>query len=80
MATAFGLAGEDFGQMHELRQVEQRDGQVRATAHDPLREGMVVSLGFESRDLRARRGVVTECKPSSDGYRVAIRLDASLVA
>jgi hypothetical protein len=79
-ATAFGLAGDEFGRMHELSAIDLQGPELRAVSQEPLRAGLEVSIGFESRSLMARRGVVRACEPDAGQFRVFIEIDSRLAA
>jgi hypothetical protein len=79
-ATCFQLGGDDFGRMHELRIVDYSDGGLGAESDTKIHPGAVVSIGFESRHLQAKRGVVVSCEPGGRGYRLAIRFEHRLAA
>jgi hypothetical protein len=74
-ATAFRLAGEEFGVMHDLHMRDYSHGGVGAVSGEPIEPGTVVSIGFQQPGVIARRGVVRRCVPCGDGYNVAIQFE-----
>lgn len=79
-ATAFELAGQNFGRMHRLKVVDASHDGIGAISDTVLMPGSVVSLGFASPGQTARRGLVLRCTPCGEGYRVAIEFEARQAA
>jgi hypothetical protein len=79
-ATAFCLGGERFGEMHDLSVLDYSDDGLGAICDTVIPPGEVVSIGFQSPGLIARRGVVLRCQPCGQGYRVAIRFESRMAA
>lgn len=80
VATAFQLAGEQFGAMHTLRLTDYSHDGLGAMCDTPIEPGTLVSVGFQSPGRVAKRGVVTRCLPCGDGYDVGIQFEARLAA
>ena len=72
VATAFGLAGDYFGEIHDLQMCDYGHGGMCAVTEEPIQPGLLVSVGFQQPGVIARRGVVRRCDPCGHGYRVAI--------
>ena len=74
-ATAFGLAGDHFGQIHEMTMCDFSHSGMGAISDTPIDPGLEVSIGFQQPGVVARRGVVRRCYPCGNGYRVGIRFE-----
>ena len=79
-ATAFCLAGNRFGELHELRMFDYGEGGVGTFSQHTIEPGTVVSLGFQTSDILAQRGVAVACTPHGEGYRVAFRFEGRFAA
>jgi hypothetical protein len=79
-ATLFCLGADRFGQIANLTELRFGGGGVVADAVEAIPAGAAVSLGFEAPGYHARRGEVVACRPSPEGYRIAIRFEARLAA
>lgn len=79
-ATAFCLAPESFGQIHELHLMDGSDHGIGAQCDTAIPPGTVVSLGFSIHGFTARQGTVVRCLPCGDGYRVAVRFQRRMAA
>ena len=79
-ATAFCLAGDRFGELHDLRLFDFSEGGAGTFSRHTIEPGTVVSLGFQTSDFLARRGVSVACTPCGKGYRVAFRFEGRLAA
>jgi hypothetical protein len=80
VATAFQLAGEQFGTMHTLRLIDYSSDGLGALCDTPIEPGTLVSVGFQAPGRIAKRGAVTRCLPCGDGYHVGIQFEARLAA
>ncbi|UCD74978.1 MAG: PilZ domain-containing protein [Phycisphaerales bacterium] len=74
-ATAFGLAGEHFGHIHEMTMCDYSHGGMGAISDTPIEPGTQVSVGFQQPGVVARRGVIRRCYPCGNGYRVGIQFE-----
>lgn len=79
-ATAFRLAGSDFGRMHDLRVQDFSHAGLGAISDSVIEPGTAVSIGFSEPGYIAKRGVVLRCTPCGEGYRVAIEFEARMAA
>jgi hypothetical protein len=79
-ASAFRLAGERFGQIHDLKMLDYSFEGMGAHCAEPIEPGTLVSIGFQAPGCIAKRGVVTRCLPSGDGYRIGIRFEMRMAA
>ena len=79
-ATVLRVAGERFGETHELTLLNLSGGGLGARCDMPIEPGATVSVGFAQRDQLARRGTVTRCVPCGNGYEVAIQFELGLAA
>ncbi len=79
-ATAFRLAGERFGEMHEITVVDFSWAGCGAVSSASIEPGTAVSVGFAAPGQVARRGVVLRCTPCGDGYRLAIQFESRMAA
>jgi hypothetical protein len=80
VATAFRLAGERFGDMHELRLIDYSPRGMGAVSHSVIEPGTIVSIGFQAPGYPAKRGEVVGCHPCGQGYRISIEFHAGLAA
>jgi hypothetical protein len=80
VATAFELAGANFGRMHTLKMADYSHDGMGATSDSPLPLGASVSIGFQAPGYTAKRGQVSRCEPCGDGYRVGIIFEHRLAA
>ena len=80
VATAFIVAGPEFGRMHTLRALDYSPNGIGAMSDTVLQPGTCVSIGFQSPGYSARRGVVMRCLPCGEGYRVAVAFEHRLAA
>jgi hypothetical protein len=79
-ATAFELGGNSFGHMHQIRVVDYSDGGLGAISDTPIAPGSIISIGFASPGMSAKRGTVLRCTPCGNGYRLSIRFEERLAA
>ena len=79
-ATAFRLSGQGFGASHELCLVDCSDDGLGAISDSVIEPGTMVSIGFQSPGVVAKRGTVLRCVPCGHGYRVAIQYQARMAA
>ena len=79
-ATLFRLAGEEFGRMHELRELRVHDGRLHGTCPTPISIGAMVTIGWEDPSMVACRGVVAMSLPGSEGWFITVELDSALAA
>ncbi|MEC8734254.1 MAG: hypothetical protein VXX86_04720, partial [Planctomycetota bacterium] len=79
-ATLFRLAGECFGQMHELRELRLHDGRLHGTSLHSIEIGALVTIGWEDPSMTACRGVVTMCVRGSDCWHATVELDQAMAA
>ena len=79
-ATAFRLAGERFGERHELRDLDYSQDGLGAISPSVLEPGTIVSIGFRAPGYPGQRGVVLRCLPCGEGYRVAVQFELRLAA
>lgn len=79
-ATAFRLAGPQFGQMYELSLQDYSHDGLGAVCSEAIEPGSLVSIGFQKPGYLARRGTVVRCLPCGDGYRLAIRFEQRMAA
>ena len=80
VARAARVAGERFGEMYTLKMLDYSPLGLGAACAQPIEPGTIVTIGFQEPGCTAQRGVVVRCLPCGDGYRLAIRFDASLAA
>ena len=80
VATVMRVAGDDFGQMHELTMLDFSVEGMGGTSDTAIEPGAIVSVGFEAPGYPARRGEVSRCTPCGNGYRVAVRFQQRLAA
>jgi hypothetical protein len=80
VATAFEVAGVDFGRTHTLRMHDYSHAGMGAFSDSPVMPGTTVSIGFQAPGYPARRGTVHRCEPCGNGYRVAICFEQRLAA
>jgi hypothetical protein len=80
VATASRAGGEHFGEMEKMRLLDCSHEGLGAICARPLEPGAIVCVSFQAPGHLAGRGVVLRCLPCGDGYRVAIRFEASLAA
>lgn len=78
--TAFELGGHSFGHMHPIRVIDYSDGGLGAMCDSPLTPGSMISIGFASPGMYAKRGTVLRCVPKGEGYRVSIQFEARMAA
>jgi hypothetical protein len=79
-ATAFRLAGPEFGRMYDLHLQDYSHDGLGATCSDPIEPGSLISIGFQRPGYLARRGTVVRCLPTGDGYRLAVRFEQRMAA
>lgn len=79
-ATVMRVAGDQFGEMHELTMLDVSAEGFGGTSDTPIEPGAIVSIGFEAPGYPARRGEVARCLPCGNGYRVAVRFENRLAA
>lgn len=72
-ATAICLGGDRFGQMHQLRLADCSDDGLGAISSTVLEPGTMVSIGFQTPGMLARRAMVLRCQPCGEGYRVGLQ-------
>jgi hypothetical protein len=80
MATAFCLAGDQFGELHDLQIFDFGEGGVEVFSPHFIQPGTAVSLSFQKSNFTARRGVSVACTPCGEGYRVDFRFEGLLAA
>lgn len=80
VATLFRLGGERFGEMHELAQLQKRDGRLSGFSKETIDVGALVTIGWEDGDRCACRGVVAFVIRIGEGWRITIDLDSALAA
>ncbi len=83
--TAFAPASDvelriRFGRTHALRTVDCSSTGVGAISDTVVTPGTYVSVGFDTPENPARRGVVARCLPCGNGYRVAVVFEGRLAA
>jgi hypothetical protein len=79
-ATAFRLSGQAFGETHELSLVDGSDDGLGAHSDSVIEPGAMVSIGFQSPGVVARRGTILRCTPCGNGYRIAIQYQGRMAA
>jgi hypothetical protein len=79
-ATIFELGGASFGHMHQISVRDCSDGGLGAISDTPIAPGSVVSIGFSSPGMYAKRGTVLSCTPCGDGYRISVQFEARMAA
>lgn len=80
VATVFCLSGACFGEMHELNTLDYSSGGLAAMSDRAIAPGTLLSIGFSTQGMLARRGIVRRCLPSGEGYRLSIEFEARLAA
>lgn len=79
-ATLFRLGGDAFGMMHEVVDLHEVDGRILGDCREPVEIGTLVTIGWESTERAACRGVVAFCRREGDRWRLTIELDSALAA
>lgn len=80
VGTAFELGGNSFGHMHSIKVLDYSDGGLGAMSDTPLTPGSMISIGFASPGMYAKRGTVLRCVPCGDGYRLSVQFEARMAA
>jgi len=80
VATAFELAGENFGRMHTLKMLNYSHLGMGSLSETAIPPGTVVSIGFQAPGYLAKRGSVLRCVPRGEGYNVAVLFEQRLAA
>lgn len=79
-ATAFELASDSFGRMHDLRMRDFSHHGMAAWSDTAIAPGTTVSVGFQAPGCLARRGVVLRCLPCGRGYEMAVAFEQRMAA
>lgn len=79
-ATVFHLEGDQFGQMYEVMEISICRSGIEGFSKNPVIPGSVVSMGFESPSLHARRGEVVGCVRCDTGWKIGIEFDNQFAA
>ena len=79
-ASLMMLAGEDFGQIHELDGLRVHDGRLHGMSREPVRMGSIVTICWQDSSRTACRGVIAFTIRESTGWRVVVELDSKLAA